>query len=238
MDRGHAKNVEALYRLITFLRTLRAGDYEPPNEWISIRALEDLHVRATAALAAVSAAKEVWRTRAKDRALDVDRLAPMAAAAVGQLAALAVAPARVRQGRTYVLKLQGRRAVALEAAMSGGTTEKNISASQQSAAQMIGHFRALTDFLTAQTEYERVRDAGVTISDLTAQAAAVESKHQHSLAAAADLAGRRIDRNKLFYDDDDSLCRRASLVKEYIKGKFTANSPEFKMVQAIKFIRP
>ena len=184
MEKGHAKIVEALFRLIAFLQTLDPAKYSPPNVNLTIFSLQALHAAALNALAEVSGAKEVWRTDAKARALLVEKLATIAASAVGLFASLGVDKERVDQAKSYLRKLQGRRAspaIADDPNTPEDESEKSISASQQSSAQMIAHFRALTDFLAAQVEYQGLTDAGLQVSDLTSMADDVEDKHQTSV---------------------------------------------------------
>lgn len=241
MEKGHAKIVEALFRLIAFLQTLDPAKYSPPNVNLTIFSLQALHAAALNALAEVSGAKEVWRTDAKARALLVEKLATIAASAVGLFASLGVDKERVDQAKSYLRKLQGRRAspaIADDPNTPEDESEKSISASQQSSAQMIAHFRALTDFLAAQVEYQGLTDAGLQVSDLTSMADDVEDKHQTSVISAAQVTSKRNARDVMLYDNANSVCNRAALVKEYVKGKYGTTSPEYQTVRAISFEKP
>ena len=240
MEKGHARVVEAVFRLIAFLQTLDPLKYAPPNPNLTIASFQALYAEAGALLADVSAAKENWRTRAKDRALDVDELPAKAASAVALFASLGVDKERVEQARTYLRKLQGRRAS--PAALDDPNTpadesEKSISASQTSAAQMIANFRALVDFLTAQPEYRALTEPGLQSADLTNLIDTIEAKHELAVTADAQVSSKRMERDKFFYDNPDSICDRGLLVKEYVKGKYGAASPEYLEVRSIEFKR-
>jgi hypothetical protein len=242
MEKGHAKIVEALFRLIAFLQTLDPTKYNPPNPNLTIVSLQTLHAQAVQVLAAVSGAKEDWRTKAKDRALDIDELPALAVSAVALFASLGVDKERVDQARTYLRKIRGQRAepaVKDDPNTPEDESEKNISAAQTSAAQIIAHFRALIDFLTAQTEYQGlVKDAGLQAANLVGVADTVEAKHNLSVTAAAQVSSERMERDKVLYNNANSACNRAALIKEYVKGKYGASSVEYKTVNSISFEKP
>ena len=240
MEVGHAKIVEALFQLISFLQTLDPTKFNPPNPNITITALQDLHTAAVKLLSEVSDARQQWRTDAKARALLVEQLPAIAASAVGIFAALGVDKERVEQARAILRKLQGVK-VTPNVPDDPNTPEdesaKSISASQKSAAQMISHFRALIDFLTAQPEYALVKDAGLQTSDLTTLANDVEAKHETSIVSAAQLSSKMNARDTAFYNGANNICDRAALVKEYVKGKYGTKSPEYQTIKAIRFRR-
>ena len=237
-DTGYAKVIEALGKLIAYLETLDPTKYNPTNLNLTIDALQDLRTAATAALAAVSAAYADWRTKAKDRTLIIEKLPATAAQAVALFESLGADAERIEQARSYVRKLQGRRA-APAVADNPDTPEdesaQNISASQKSAAQMIAHFGGLVDFLAAQDEYQGITVAGLKLTDLVALRTQAQSAHDDSIAAEAQISSKRSARNSLLYDDNDSILKRAAAVKKFVFAVYGATSDEFKTVNGIEF---
>lgn len=240
MEKGHAKIVESLFKLIAFLQTLDPAIYNPPNPNLTIASLQALYAAAQHAIASVSSARENWRTKAKARALELVKLPELATSLVALFESLGVDKERVEQARSILRKIRGERAtpaVVDDPDTPEDESEKSISASQQSAAQVVAAFRQLVDFLTAQPEYALVTDEGLRIADLTPLADSVEDKHEASIIAAAALSSQRSARDNLLYDDAACACERGALVKQYVKGKYGANSDEYKTVNAISFER-
>lgn len=179
------------------------------------------------------------RTTAHDRTLDVDKVPALAARAVALFIAAGADKARVEQARTYLRKLQGKRA-APKAVDDPNTpdvdeSEKSISASQQSDAAMLANFLLLIDYLNAQPEYNKLTEPELKIADLQAFHTATQTKHDASISAAAEETDAKSDRDKRFYTDADSAYMRITGIKNYVKSVYGANSPEYKTIKGIAF---
>lgn len=236
---AHAKVIEALGLLIAYLETLDPAKYKPSNLDLTIDALQDLRTATNASMQEVSDALAQWRTKAKDRALEIEKMPALAAQAVNLLAANGADKERVAQAKTYLRKLQGKRAA--PAAVDNPDTpdvdesQQSISASQKSAAQMIANFKTLVDFLKEQAEYQSVNIAGLKPEDLTAFADQVEASHNESIIAAAQVTSKRANRTNLISDNDDSIVKRAAAVKNFVFAAYGGKSVEYKTVKGIKF---
>lgn len=240
-ERGHARNLEALSRLIAAVQTLDPTRYDPPNADLEIASLQAQHADGAAVAGSLSDRRAGWRTKAKDRAFDVDKLPARAARAVALFASTDADKEKVAQARTYLRKLQGKRAKTKPAddpATPGDESEAAISASQQSSAQMLNHFLGLVDFLEAQSEYAALNVPELRTADLRSFATPIQAKHDDSITAAAEVSAALIERDRVYYDNPDSIIKRAARVKEYVKAVFGANSPEYKMVNDINFRKP
>lgn len=236
---AQAKVIEALGLLIAYLETLDPAKYNPTNTDLTIEALQDLRTAANASMREVSDALAEWRTKAKDRALEVEKMPGLAAQAVNLFAANGADKERVKQAKTYLRKLQGKRAA--PAVVDNPETpdvdesQQSISASQKSAAQMIANFKALVDFLQAQAEYQSVNVPGLKPGDLIAFAEQVEASHNESMNVAAQVTSKRASRNNLISANDDSIVKRAAAVKNFVFAVYGGKSVEFKTVKGIQF---
>jgi hypothetical protein len=236
---AQAKIIEALGLLVAYLETLDPAKYNPTNTNLTIDALQDLRAAADASMQEASDALAVWRTKAKDRALLIEKMPVLAAQAVNLFASNGADKERVKQAQTYLRKLQGKRAAPAVAdnpdTPDVDESQQSISASQKSAAQMIANFRALVDFLQAQAEYQSVNVAGLKPAELNAFADQVEASHNESINAAAQVTSKRANRTNLISGDDDSIVKRAAAVKNFVFAVYGAKSVEYKTVKGFKF---
>ena len=237
-ESGHAKLLESLDRLIANGGQLDQTRLNPPVN-LTIAALQTKHTQGLALQTAVGNSKADFRTVALDRQTDVDTFESVASQAVAQLAGRGASKETVEDARSYVRKLQGKRAKAKAetdpSSPNFDPTVKNISASQQSNAAKIAIFLELVDFLEAQSEYAGVTQAGLLIDDLRTLGNAAQAKHTVSIAAAATLAADRNERDKFFYSDPNNICDLGGQYKNLVKGSYGAKSLEYKTINAIPF---
>lgn len=239
-DNVFAKNLESLLHLADFEDTLDAAKLDAPPDLLPA-ALRAHHAAAETWQKTVGNSKGDWRTVTLDRATDADRLASMAAESLALLEGRGASADKIEDGRFYVRKLQGRRAT--PAAVDDPTTpgvdesESSISTSQQSNAARIANFLEYLDWLEPQSEYQSVKAAGKTVADMRDFGEAVQAKHNLSINAATKLAADRIARDKLFFDDSDSVINLGKRVKKIIGGAYGFDSPEYDTANAIPFHR-
>ena len=240
-ETGHAKLLESLDRLIAAAQTLDQARLDPPAD-LTIAALQARHADGTTLQNNVGNARADWRTIALKRAKDIDKFAPLAVEAVAALEARGASVETIKDARSYVRKLHGKRAKP-QAEDNPATpeldeSEKGVSASQQSAAAQLATMHELLDFLEAQPLYAQVRKAKLTIAEMRTFVDGTQTDHTASITAAASLTSARNERNKDFYLDADNICDLAKRYKAMVKGEYGANSPEFKMVNEINFHKP
>lgn len=240
-ETGHTKLLESLDRLIAAAQTLDQARLDPPAD-LTIAALQARHANGSGLQNNVGNARADWRTIALKRAKDIDKFAPLAVEAVAALEARGASKETLKDARSYVRKLHGKRAKAKPAdnpeTPELDESEKGVSASQQSAAAQIGTMNELIDFLEAQPLYAQVRKAKLTIAEMRGFVEGTQNDHTASIAAAASLTAARNERNKDFYLDPDNICELARRYKALVKGEYGANSTEFKMVNEINFHKP
>ncbi len=240
-DNTYSKILESLDRLIAAEETLDMTILNPAAD-LTAAALTAQSGEGSGLHNQVGVSKGLWRTAALDRATDVDKFPAKAAQAVALFEAQGASREKMEDARFYVRKLQGKRATAPKvddpATPDIDESEGSISASQQSSAAKISMFNELLDFLEPQPEYAGVTNAEFKINTLRAFSDAVSAKHNVSITTAANLSGDRIDRDKVFFDNPDSIITRAKRFKKTVGGSYGFNSPEYKLVNAIKFKSP
>ena len=240
-DNIHAKRLESLTQLTEFAGTLDPAKLNAPPDLLTA-ALQTLNTEGHDAQETVSISKGGWRTAALDRAADAGELASKAAESLALLEARGASAETIEDGRSYVRKLQGKRAspkpVDDPATPDIDESEKAISAAQTSNAARIATFLEFLKWLEEQPEYAGVTNAGKTIADLQTFGEAVETKHNSSIAAVTKLSSDRIERNKIFYDNADSNLSRAKRLKKLIGGTYGFDSPEYQTANAIPFRKP
>ncbi|HQU82672.1 MAG TPA: hypothetical protein PKY59_06095 [Pyrinomonadaceae bacterium] len=239
-ETGHYKLLESLDRLIAAAQTLDQDRLDPPED-LTINALQMRQTAANLLQNAIGNARADWRTVALVRAKDIEKFAPLAVEAVAALESRGASAETIEDARTYVRKLHGKRAKPKAkddpATPELDESEKGISASQQSAAAQLATMNELIDFLDAQPEYANVKKAKLLVPAMRAFVNGTQTNHTGSITAAASLTTARNERNKDFYLDEDNICDLAKRYKALVKGEYGANSPEYKMINEINFIK-
>jgi len=237
-DNTYSTMLESLAEMIAFEETLDLVKVDPAPD-LTPEALTALRVEAATLHAAVGNSKSDWRTVTLERAMEAGLLASKASKAVALLEAKGASAETIEQARFYVRKLQGRRAA--PAVVDDPSTpdvdesEQSISASQQSNAAKISTSYEFIDFLEAQSEYASVNNPELRIAAYRAFVDSVSTKHDASIDAQTTLTSDRIKRDKVFFDNPDSILNRAKRLKKAVGGAYGFNSPEYRTINAIRF---
>jgi hypothetical protein len=239
-DNTYSTMLESLGEMIAFEGTLDLVKVDPAPDLMPA-ALTAFRAEATGLHASVGNSKGDWRTATLDRTTDADKLASMASKAVAALEAKGASAEKIEQARFYVRKLQGKRAGARPVddplTPDVDESENSISASQQSNAAKISNSYELIDFLEAQSEYALVNNPELKISAYRAFVDSVAAKHDLSINAAATLSSNRIKRDKVFFDNPDSILNRAKRLKKAVAQAYGFDSAEYKTINAIEMRR-
>ena len=242
-ESGHPKTLESFDILIAKSELLDQVRLDPPAD-LELQALRDFHTLCTGLQTTVGNSRADWRTIALDRATDIDRFDSLAAEAISAFEARGATREQVKDARSYLKKLQGKRAKALKIVLDSegnpvlDESEKGISATQTSSAAQIATFYELIDYLEAQPIYADVKKVGLRIADLRGFVDSTQAKHTASIAAAAQLSDDRRQRNQRFYLDDDSIIERARRFKRLVGAEYGLLSQEYKEIKAIPFRKP
>lgn len=240
-ETGHAKNVATFEDLISFC-TGYGVSYNPSKAALKLPALTAQLTGANAALQAVKVAKTAYDNATNARELAFKPLKPLATKVVNSLAATEAANQTVDDVKSTNMKIQGRRAKAIEkptaaALAAGAAPVKTASTSQQSYDKLIDHFAQLIATLTAEPKYIP-NENELKVASLNTMLADLKAKNTAVINTTTALSNARIARDKALYAETLGMVDTAQDAKQYVKSLFGATSPQYKQVSGLKFNRP
>jgi hypothetical protein len=240
-ETGHAKNVATFEDLISFCTGYGAA-YNPSKAALKLPALTTQLTGANAALQAVKVAKAAYDNATNARELAFKPLKSLATKIVNGLAATEATQQTVNDVKSTNMKIQGRRAKAVEkptaaAVAAGAVPAKTASTSQQSYDKLIDHFAQLIATLTAEPKYIP-NENELKVATLNTMLTDLRAKNTAAISATTALSNARIARDKALYAETTGMVDIAQDAKQYVKSLFGAKSPQYKQVSGLKFNRP
>ncbi len=232
-EQGHKKNVDNLQDMINVCITFGAS-YQPSRADIQILALQGIHTLARTELDNVLAHNTTIENIINHRREKFGMIPNLATRLINALDASGANDAIVRDAKTHLNKIRGKRANTPAATNPDGTPVVTISVSQRSFDKMIEHFKALVALAISDTNYSP-NEVDLQASSLNAVIADLEASNSEQSAASAQLSAALIARNAVLYTPNTGLCDIASEVKKYVKSVFGAQSPQYKLVSKIQF---
>lgn len=234
-ETGHARNVAHFEDLISYCESFGAA-YNPTRPDLSVASLNTLLAAANEALQRVAASRAALAAAVNTRQAAFAPLRPLATRIINALDASVASPALVRDARTLVRKISGRRAKALSVPEGAPppTPETTVSVSQQSYDQLIAHFRNLIELLATEPAYAP-NESDLRIPALQSLADALQAANAAVADAYAALQNNLIHRNNVLYTQPGALVPIAADVKRYVSSLFGASSPQFRNVSKIRF---
>lgn len=225
-ETGHAKNVANFHDLITHCQGFGTS-YSPTKTSLKIANLLTQKTTAQTLLAAVIPKKTAFEGGEDLRVAAFDGLPTLSTRVVNALASSDATDATVANANTYNKKIQGSR-------NEPEDEESSVSASQMSYDQLIQHFEGLISVVSAEPSYNP-NEVDLKVTNLNAFLTNMKQKND-ALAVLEDAVKQaRIQRNNHLYNPNTGLVETAKDVKKYVKSVFTANSPQFELVNSIKF---
>lgn len=235
-ETGHAKNVATFRDLIAFC-TGNPG-YNPSATPLTIAALTTKLSDARTALSNVMAAQTAFNNAVNDRRLEFQNLKPLATRVVNTLNASGATPEAIKDAKTIIRKLRGKRAAAdkpVEETPSITPPPGNtISVSQQSYDQKMQHFSKLIALLSTTATYNP-NETDLTIASLQAKLAALQAADAAVISAYTNYSNSRIARNEELYNPATGLVAIAANVKNYVKAISGSASPYFEQISGLVF---
>lgn len=215
-------------------------NYNPSNPKLKVSALE---AQYAAGLAAVNDIPPVLHPHK----ININTRQELAAAAVtltrrvrGILKSSGATAKEVEDGMTLIRKVLGQRASA--AVEDDPNTPENEALKSHSAAQLsydsqTGNVRSLGEYLGSVTAYTP-NENDLKPSALTALADQMQASTDAVSASFPPLANKRRTRDELLYTNEDAIYVTARAAKEYYKGLYGVNSPQFKQISGLIFDLP
>ena len=235
-ETGHARNIENFQRLISFV-TAYGAIYNPTNALILLVALNAKLTAANAELDNVSAMLMPFKFAVNEREIAFEPLSKLATRIVNAYAATGTDEKNVADARTFVRKIQGKRAtpkVKDDPTTPADESAQSISASQLSYTQRLGHLENLLNLLGNDALYAP-NEAELQMVTLSAMATDLKVKNNNVINAATPLSNARISRNDALYAKDSGMLALAALVKKYVKSLFGAESAQVKQINELEF---
>ena len=233
-ETGHAKNVSNFETMITYC-TGYGAIYNPSNSEIMLSELTNVYSESKATL------KEVKVTKAPFDDVDGQRktlfkpLKPLSTKVLGALKGVNAPATVIADAETINRKIQGKRAdnSVVETPVSE-TPKDKISVSQQSYDLQIDHFEKFIELLTIEPKYipNETPVKVVTLNDYKTQLENINTAVKNNYVPYSTAL---IARDKRIYDPQTGLVERTQLVKNYVKSIFGASSPEYKLINKLRF---
>jgi len=233
-ETGHIKNVTAFNHLINACIGFGSA-YAPTKLTIQIPALQTTQASALSTLDAIIAEETVIDNIINQRKALFAQMSDRATRLINALDASEASDQLVRDARTHLNKIRGKRATAPPTEPDPDNPEtQTISVSQRSFDSLIQHFQSLVALVLSEPTYAP-NETELQSGSLSAYIAGLQASNNDESSARIALSLAIISRNQILYTPGTGLCHIAQEVKKYIKSVFGAASPEYKLVAKIRF---
>jgi hypothetical protein len=223
------------------------SNYNPANAKLVKTQLELQYTAAQAAAEGLLAERGPYKLAVTDCQVGYDELAPKFTRSFNMLKASGPPTGVVDDARSYKLKIDGARKSTKTKAKAGadpanpgdgggGDESKTHSASQTSRENLLGHASAFLAIIRNVASYNP-NEPDLKVPALEAFIAGLEAKSNTVNTAFVAVAQSRSLRDGLLYTNEDSVVNIALLVKAYVKAAFGTQSPLFKQIKGLKFVR-
>ena len=233
-DTGHAKNVSNFETMISYC-TGYGVTYNPSNSEISISVLTTLHDESKASVKLVKTTETPFNDVEGQRKLIFKPLKPLSTKVLGALRGANAPTTVIADAETINRKIQGKRADNSVVETPVGETPKDkISVSQQSYDMQIDHLDKLIQVVTIEPKYNP-NEIPVKVATLNDYRTLLEKVNTDVKNSYVPYSNAMIARNKKLYNPETGLVSRAQIVKNYVKSIFGASSPEYRLINKLRF---
>lgn len=233
-ETGHTKNVSNFETLITSCAGFGIT-YDPSNPEILINELITLHSVSKLSLKTVKTTQAPFDDVEGKRKTIFKPLKPLSTKILGALRGVNAPATVVADAETINRKIQGKRADNTSNKTPTGETPKDkISVSQQSYDLQIDHFDKLIQLVTIEPKYipNETPVKVVTLNDYKTKLENISTAAKNKYVPYSNAL---IARDKKLYNPVTGLVERTQLVKNYVKSIFGASSPEYKLINKLRF---
>lgn len=117
-----------------------------------------------------------------------------------------------------------------------GTAPRTRSSSQTSRDQLIEHFARLLVLLQTEPAY-MPNKMELQLPTLQSFLEMMRMTNSAFIVAEVEWSNTRVQRTDLLYGDKTGICDVAKDVKLYVKGAFKKESPQYKQISGLKFVK-
>ena len=233
-ETGHSKNVSNFETMISYC-TGYGVTYNPSNSEISISVLTTLHDESKASVKLVKTTETPFNDVEGQRKLIFKPLKPLSTKVLGALRGANAPTTVIADAETINRKIQGKRADNSVVETPVGETPKDkISVSQQSYDMQIDHLDKLIQVVTIEPKYNP-NEIPVKVATLNDYRTLLEKVNTDVKNSYVPYSNAMIARNKKLYNPETGLVSRAQIVKNYVKSIFGASSPEYRLINKLRF---
>lgn len=233
-ETGHTKNVSNFETMITYC-TGYGATYNPSNILLSLPEVTTMHTNCKLVLKTVKTTESPFNDIEGQRKLIFKPLKPLSTQVLGALRSSGAPASVIEDAETINRKIQGKRAGNTTVVTPVGETPKDkISVSQQSYDMMIDHLEKLIEVVKIETKYNP-NETPLKVATLNDYKTQLETINTAVKNAYTPYSNAMMDRDKKLYNLETGLVARAQLIKNYVKSIFTASSPEYKLINSLRF---
>jgi hypothetical protein len=226
-ETGHVKNVANFELLVQKCETC-GTEYNPSTPLLSLNNLKTSAETGRNALSIHNTGQVPHILAINKRDALFRPLNKLSAKVINALAACHAPAALLKDTRTIVNKIHGRRATAKE------DDKKNISSSQTSFDYRVDHFDKLVNLLSGAPEYTP-NEPELTIAALKSHLQQMLEANKEANKAVTELNKLKMARDKALYDEQTGLVALSKSIKAYFKSVYGTNHPQYKEVSKIPF---
>jgi hypothetical protein len=215
-------------------------NYNPSNPALAVAALEAQYAAGLAAVEDIPTHLHPHKININERQEIFAEAVARTRRARGILKSSGATAKEVEDAMTLIRKVLGQR---LKPAVEDNPdTPENEASASHSAAQLsydsqTQNVRSLGEFLGNVTAYSP-NEAPLKSSAFGTIADQMQASSDAVSTSRAPLSNARRVRDELLYTNENSIYVTARAAKEYYKGLYGANSPQFKQISALEFKLP
>lgn len=257
---GHAKNLANFEKLIAYCIGFGVL-YLPMKAILQIANMQQLLADARIALTIVTDRFNTYNLAKNARIATFNQLIPLTDRIIATLLASDASDKTKEDARAIARKIKGIRAskktgaaaknestsvetkpdAAEDAPAStlengNGTTPRTRSTAQTSRDQLIEHFARLLALLQTEIAY-MPNEVELQLPTLQAFLETMRMTNSAFITAEVEWSNARVQRTQLLYGDKTGICDVAKDVKLYVKGAFKKDSPQYKQISSLKFVK-
>lgn len=222
-ETGHGKNLANFKKIIIIIKGF--PDYNPTKAAIQIPNLEILRDHTDAAFDTLRTKNAQYDHIINQRQQTFSQLKPYSTRIINALDASDAADAKVKDARTIIRKIHGKRAAK--------SSPNSISTSQLSYDSQIEHLSNLLALLITEPSYNP-NEAALQIPTIQTQLQQMRQKNLEVNQSYTLLSNARIQRDQLLYNPKTGIAHITSELKKYLKSLYGPISQEFLLIRDIK----
>lgn len=214
--------------------------YNPSNQSMNLTAMTALLTSADETVKAVNHAASNLKQAVNQRQSDFEVLPSLSTRILNALVACQASPKVIQDVRMLRDKFRSRAGKKKRKPEESTNPDQGAVTSRGPVSYLdfeskVVNLRAIIDLLAMEVRYQP-NEPGLTIGELSALAAALETRNKSVRDAVTALGQARTMRNSFLYGDD-GIYGTSVRVKKYVMSVFGARSEQFKSINRIRIMK-